>query len=172
MGLDAEAGPFGAALGRVTDLVRITRAQPATAALRSVKAFWNVASEKGLRVGVVNWWASWPADPVNGWLVSDRAAFKLEKGGPADREVYPPEAFEGLRSLLDASEPERARRLDLFHLAAARRPLEVSPEAKLSRSAAAAWGATVGSGASASAAGAGGEGFVKVGRGVELGVGV
>jgi len=121
VGLDAEAGPFGAALGRVTDLVRITRAQPATAALRSVKAFWNVASEKGLRIGVVNWWATWPADAVNGWLVSDRAAFKLEKGGPADREVYPPEAFEGLRALLDASEPERARRLDLFHLAAARR---------------------------------------------------
>ena len=121
VGLDAEAGPFGAALGRVTDLVRITRAQPATAALRSVKAFWNVASEKGLRIGVVNWWATWPADAVNGWLVSDRAAFKLEKGGPADREVYPPEAFDGLRALLDASEPERARRLDLFHLAAARR---------------------------------------------------
>jgi hypothetical protein len=121
VGLDAEAGPFAAALGRATDLVRITRAQPATAALRSVKAFWNVASEKGLRIGVVNWWASWPADAVNGWLVSDRAAFKLEKGGPADREVYPLEAFEGLRALLDASEPERARRLDRFHLAAARR---------------------------------------------------
>ena len=121
VGLDAEAGPFGGALGRVTDLVRITRAQPATAALRSVKAFWNVASEKGLRIGVVNWWATWPADAVNGWLVSDRAAFKLEKGGPADREVYPPAAFDGLRALLDASEPERARRLDLFHLAAARR---------------------------------------------------
>jgi len=119
--LDAEAGPFASALGRATDLLRITRAQPATAALRSVKAFWNVASEKGLRVGVVNWWASWPADAVNGWLVSDRAAFKLEKGGASDREVYPPEAFEGLRPLLDLSEPERARRLDRFHLAAARR---------------------------------------------------
>jgi hypothetical protein len=35
VGLDAEAGPFGGALGRVTDLVRITRAQPATAALRA-----------------------------------------------------------------------------------------------------------------------------------------
>jgi len=68
----------------------------------------------------VNWWATWPAEPLNGWLVSDRAAFKLEKGGPADREVYPPEAFEKLRPLFDASRPERARRLDLFHLAAAR----------------------------------------------------
>ena len=118
--LDAEAGPFASALGRATDLLRITRAQPATAALRSVKAFWNVASEKGLRIGVVNWWASWPAEPVNGWLVSDRAAFKLEKGGAGDREVYPPEALDELRPLLELSEPERARRLDRFHLAAAR----------------------------------------------------
>jgi hypothetical protein len=118
--LDAEAGAFASALARATDLVRLTRAQPASAALRSVKTFWNVASEKGLRVGVVNWWASWPAEPVNGWLVSDRAAFKIEKGGASEREVYPPEAFETLRPLLDASVPERARRLDLFHLAAAR----------------------------------------------------
>jgi hypothetical protein len=118
--LDAQASPFAEALGRATDLLRLTRPQPASASLRSVKTFWNVASEKGLRVGVVNWWATWPAEAVNGWLVSDRTAFKIEKGGAADREVYPPEAFDALRPLVDASEPERARRLDLFHLAAAR----------------------------------------------------
>jgi hypothetical protein len=118
--LDAEAGRFAEALGRATDLLRLTRAQPASASLRSVKTFWNVASEKGLRVGVVNWWATWPAEAVNGWLVSDRAAFKIEKGGTSDREVHPPEAFEGLRPLLDRKQAERARRLDLFHLAAAR----------------------------------------------------
>jgi hypothetical protein len=124
--LDAE-GPFAGALGRAGDLLRITRAQPATAALRSVKAFWNVASEKGLRIGVVNWWATWPAEPVNGWLVSDRAAFKLEKGGAFDREVYPPEAFDALRPLISVAESERARRLDRFHLAAARQLRGTSP---------------------------------------------
>ncbi len=118
--LAAEAGPFASALSRATDLLRLTRVQPAGAALRSVKTFWNVASEKGLRVGVVNWWATWPAETVNGWLVSDRAAFKIEKGGASDREVHPPGAFETLRPLLDTSEAERARRLDRFHLAAAR----------------------------------------------------
>ena len=34
--------------------------------------------------------------------------------------MHPAEAFAPLRALLEASEPERARRLDLFHLAAAR----------------------------------------------------
>jgi hypothetical protein len=118
--LDAERSPFTSALGAATDLLRLTRPQPPSATLRSVKTFWNVASEKGLRVGVVNWWATWPADTVNGWIVTDRAAFRLEKGGTPDREVYPAEAFDGLRPLLDPSEPDRARRLDRFHLATAR----------------------------------------------------
>jgi hypothetical protein len=118
--LGSERSPFASALGVATDFLRLTRPQPPSAALRSVKTFWNVASEKGLRVGVVNWWATWPADAVNGYLVTDRAAFKLEKGGAPDREVYPAEAFEPLRPLLDREEPERARRLDRFHLAAAR----------------------------------------------------
>ena len=118
--LDAERSPFTSALGAATDLLRLTRPQPPSAVLRSVKTFWNVASEKGLRVGVVNWWATWPADAVNGWIVTDRAAFKLEKGGTPDREVHPAEAFDRLRPLLDPSEPDRARRLDRFHFAAAR----------------------------------------------------
>ena len=29
---------------------------------------------RGLRVGVVGWWATWPAEKVNGFLVSDRVA--------------------------------------------------------------------------------------------------
>jgi hypothetical protein len=57
--------------------------------------------------------------------VTDRAFFKLEKGGPAEREVHPPELFERLRPLLPAregaaGEEDRARRLDRFHFDAAR----------------------------------------------------
>ena len=88
--------------------------------LRSVKALWNVASEKGLRVGVVNWWATWPADPVNGYVVTDRAFFKLEKGGAPDREVHPPEAFATLAALPRPADADRARALDRFHAEAAR----------------------------------------------------
>jgi len=89
--------------------------------LRGAKTFWNVASEKGLRVGVVNWWATWPADTVNGYAVTDRALFKLERGGPLDREVYPPAAFERLKPLAaSTAETERARRIDRFGLDAAR----------------------------------------------------
>jgi hypothetical protein len=116
--LDTTGNPFVSALGRATDLLRLTRAEPPTSGLRGIKTFWNVASEKGLRVGIVNWWATWPAESVNGYVVSDRAVFKLEKGGPPDREVYPPAAFDRVRALLP-EEADRPRRLDRFSLAAA-----------------------------------------------------
>jgi hypothetical protein len=116
--LGDEEGTVAAALARATDVLRLTRAEPASAVLRGAKTFWNVASEKGLRVGVVNWWATWPADPVNGYLVSDRAFFKRSQGGPPDREVSPADAF-SLLPLPDA-ETDRATAIDLFAVASAR----------------------------------------------------
>jgi hypothetical protein len=104
--------------GTARDLLRLTRAQLPAAVLREVKPFWSVASEKGLRVGVVNWRATWPADPVNGYVVSDRAFFTLERRGPRDREA-PPAAFAQLEQAGLKSEPDRARRMDLFALDAA-----------------------------------------------------
>ncbi len=105
------------------DLLRVTRAQPPTSVLRSAKTFWNVAGEKGLRVGVVNWWATWPADALHGYVVSERALFKLEAAGAPEREVHPPEAWDVLRALVPPPAADalgRARRIDLFALAAAR----------------------------------------------------
>jgi len=46
---------------------------PATGNQRRARAIWEVASRKGLRVGVVGWWATWPAETVNGYVVSDHA---------------------------------------------------------------------------------------------------
>jgi hypothetical protein len=117
--LDQAGGRLAAALGDAADVLRLTRAQPPSSVLRSVKTFWNVASEKGLRVGVVNWWATWPADRLNGYVVTDRAFFKLERGGGADREVSPAEAFEPLRAYVGTADEDRARRLDRFAVAAA-----------------------------------------------------
>ena len=111
--------PFARALRSATDVLRLGRAQPATSVLRGAKTFWNVASEKGLRVGVVNWWATWPADAVNGYVVTERALFKLEKGGSFEGETAPPEVFDRLRPLA-ARATEKPRGIDEFALAAAR----------------------------------------------------
>jgi Type I phosphodiesterase / nucleotide pyrophosphatase len=115
-----EESSFAAALSQATELLRLARREPPTAVLRGAKTFWNVASEKGLRVGVVNCWATWPAEAVNGYVVTDRALFKLEKGGPPDREVFPTGDFERLRPLLPEKSEDRAQALDRFHVAAAR----------------------------------------------------
>jgi len=36
-----------------------------------VDALWNIASRYGRTSAVVGWWASWPAEEINGWVVSD-----------------------------------------------------------------------------------------------------
>jgi hypothetical protein len=107
------SGPFSAALASILDVLRISTPAPPSGLLRGAKTFWNVASEKGLRVGCVNWWATWPAEPVDGFTVSDRAFFKLEKGGAPDREVFPPDDFARIAPLAKGSGDAPAR-LDRF----------------------------------------------------------
>jgi uncharacterized protein YbaP (TraB family) len=40
---------------------------------RKAHALWNIATTAGLRVGVVNWWNTYPPEVVNGVMVSDHA---------------------------------------------------------------------------------------------------
>lgn len=42
-----------------------------TGNVRRVKAFWNMLSEKGVSVSVVNWWLTFPPEKVNGVMISD-----------------------------------------------------------------------------------------------------
>jgi len=51
--------------------------QPVTSVQRRTPAVWEMLSEAGVPVGVVGWWATWPADPVRGYLVTDRLAYQL-----------------------------------------------------------------------------------------------
>ncbi|HSS44122.1 MAG TPA: alkaline phosphatase family protein, partial [Thermoanaerobaculia bacterium] len=45
---------------------------PVSEASRKVPAVWNIAAENGRRVGVVGFWATHPAEMVNGFFLSDR----------------------------------------------------------------------------------------------------
>lgn len=87
------------AIQAATDLVRLTRPAIASGEERRSKTVWEVAAESGLRTVVVNWWATWPA-PVHGTatIVSDRAALRLERGGPLDAEIAPVELYDRLRA--------------------------------------------------------------------------
>src|SRR5207249_759516 len=50
---------------------------PVTSRQRRVKAIWNLLDEAGVPVGVIGWWATWPAESVDGYIVSDRVAYQL-----------------------------------------------------------------------------------------------
>jgi len=45
--------------------------RPFASTSRKVKAIWNILSQEGYRSNVVNWWASHPAEPILGTMVSN-----------------------------------------------------------------------------------------------------
>jgi predicted AlkP superfamily phosphohydrolase/phosphomutase len=101
--------------------------QPVTSNQRRVAALWNMLSARGRTVGVIGWLVTWPAEPVNGYLVSsytpyifrwgkDRAARPIKgtlvEGVPD--QVWPPELQPALEKLKvspsEITEDELARR--------------------------------------------------------------
>ncbi len=93
---------------------------PVTSEMRRVKALWNMFSEAGRSVGVVGWWATWPAEQVRGVLVSDHAAYHFLMGQKlaGEREVegitYPAEALTSLDAFLRRPEDIGAEDLARF----------------------------------------------------------
>jgi predicted AlkP superfamily phosphohydrolase/phosphomutase/tetratricopeptide (TPR) repeat protein len=46
-------------------------ARPYTSTARKCKALWNILTQSGLRSNIVGWWASHPAEPINGTVVTN-----------------------------------------------------------------------------------------------------
>jgi hypothetical protein len=97
---------------------------PITQTSRRVPAFWNIASALGSPVDVLNWWATWPAEPVLGRMVSERVHyFRFSVRGlahEAERLTHPEGLYREIAPLVmdpDAVSYEQAR---VF--------LDVSPE--------------------------------------------
>jgi hypothetical protein len=101
---------------------------------RRVPAIWNIASDAGRTVGVVNWWATFPAERVNGFVVSDRANLRRRFGyrgvlglsDPAlgrigEGETYPAELLPRILEQLGAN--------DVLPPAAYRHVVDSLPEA-------------------------------------------
>ena len=58
------------------------KVRPVTSTSRKCKAVWNILSEQGKKAGVVNWFASHPAEPIDGFVVTDRYPQAV---GPPDK---------------------------------------------------------------------------------------
>jgi Flp pilus assembly protein TadD len=65
--------------------------RPVSSGDRTAPALWNMASAMGVTVGCVGWWATWPAEAVNGAMVSDRMTdILMPSAGDGRRMIYPP----------------------------------------------------------------------------------
>jgi predicted AlkP superfamily phosphohydrolase/phosphomutase len=76
---------------------------PITSTVRRVPALWTMLTRAHRSVDVLGWWGSWPAEDVNGVVVSDRALLRL------DARVSPATYLPKL-----AEDRERARALPYF----------------------------------------------------------
>ena len=67
-----------------------------TSASRRAPAFWNIATAHRSPVNVVSWWATWPAEPIFGFMATDRLYWAPldERGLPrAPNQVTYPDAL-------------------------------------------------------------------------------
>jgi predicted AlkP superfamily phosphohydrolase/phosphomutase/tetratricopeptide (TPR) repeat protein len=93
---------------------RAGKTEPVRSDERRVRAFWNIATDLGVPVGVLGWYASWPAETVNGFLISDRIGTHQVRGtaAPATTGLATPASIvpeiERVRAAVDKEVDDRA----------------------------------------------------------------
>jgi predicted AlkP superfamily phosphohydrolase/phosphomutase/tetratricopeptide (TPR) repeat protein len=77
--------------------------RPVTSTSRKAKAIWNILSQQSLRSTVIGWFASHPAEPIHGNIVTDRFQHVGQPTGndhPLDRHsIHPRELYDVLEPL-------------------------------------------------------------------------
>jgi predicted AlkP superfamily phosphohydrolase/phosphomutase len=76
------------------------RKVPISGLSRAVPAVWNVASAAGRKVGVVGWWATHPAEEVNGFFVTDHASPILFDRMPLAGVAFPAALEQGVGQIV------------------------------------------------------------------------
>lgn len=85
---------------------------PVTSWMRRVPALWNMCTAAGVRSGFIGWFASFPAEQVDGFIVSDRVAYHMfdpawqrgERDASAAGLTHPPGLYQEIGDLV--LEPE------------------------------------------------------------------
>lgn len=93
------------------------RLVPVTSHRRREPAFWDYFTWAGRTVDVVAWWATWPAERINGHMVSDRVSYSLfEFDLPPEGTgtTWPPEYFAAIRGRLVGRDQVAAADLAFF----------------------------------------------------------
>jgi hypothetical protein len=80
-----------------------TARQVYTAWHRTTRAFWNILSDAGVRVSVMGWLETWPAETIDGTIVTDYVKYFVAQGGGGAGEVgrtHPPSLEGEIAALL------------------------------------------------------------------------
>jgi predicted AlkP superfamily phosphohydrolase/phosphomutase/tetratricopeptide (TPR) repeat protein len=85
---------------------------PVTSWMRRVPALWNMCAASGVSSGFIGWFASFPAEQVDGFVISDRVAYHMfdpawqrgERDESAAGLTHPPELHREIAGLV--SEPD------------------------------------------------------------------
>jgi len=98
---------------------------PITSRFRKVKALWNILDDAGMTSAFVAWWASYPAESVRGFQISNLLAFESLRPRPQGRPwppgiVWPPDYLVQKGNLLEtAADLPEADLRPILHLDAA-----------------------------------------------------
>ncbi len=95
---------------------------PYTGNVRRVRAIWNILGERGYKVCVAGWLVTWPAEEVNGYMVSDYVQYETEHGIKVEDQTYPRELFDEIDSLRVL--PSNVTDEEIAHLY----PVDIPPE--------------------------------------------
>lgn len=102
------------------------RDRPNASAVWRARPLWAIISGAGLPVGVVRWPLTYPAEPVNGFIVSDRFHQLLGSMAEFDRAAYPASILPVLQATFTGADPGTPA-------AAAGSPIPETPEASAMR---------------------------------------
>ena len=96
---------------RILDFLRVNpvshQREPITSDERKVPAIWNMATAGGKKAGALGFWATYPAESVNGLMVSDRLfTFLFSESTPPPGIVYPASAESWARDGLTRAQSE------------------------------------------------------------------
>ncbi len=73
---------------------------------RRSQTFWSILSSFGVESGLVRWWGTYPAEPINGFIVSELFHRQVQEGfdPPLPNLTHPADLFESLENYVVSPE--------------------------------------------------------------------
>ncbi len=88
------------------------RNQPNASTAWRARPLWSIISGAGIAVGVVRWPLTYPAEAVNGFMVSDRFHQLTQSVTEFDRAAFPPEILPVLDTMFEGPTPRALAAVD------------------------------------------------------------